>query len=64
MNKYEQALKDKEEGICTFEIYQDGGSEEYYYDEYTILKLNILYGQKDLIIGMKCTIIDLYNKNL
>jgi hypothetical protein len=58
-----QANLDYKYGICDMEYYSDGGSTEYLYDEYTILKYNTLDNQKDLVIGMKGEIINQLNKN-
>ena len=63
-----QAKKDLKYGICMNSMYSDGGSVEYCYygeidNQYTILKLNTLDGEKDLIIGMGGQILSLYNKN-
>lgn len=44
----EKANKDFPEPI----IYKDGGSKEYHYDLYTIIKLNRLNGNRDVYIGM------------
>ena len=46
-----QAKEDEKYGICETALFQDGGSIEYRYNDYTILKLNSLDGTKDLIIG-------------
>lgn len=54
----EQAKLDEEYGICETAFYQDGGSTEYRYKDYTILKFNTLDGNKDLIIGMSDSIIN------
>ena len=35
------------------EIYQDGGSMEYHYDNYTIIKVHKLDGNRDVYIGTK-----------
>ena len=59
----EQAKIDLKYGICQSAYYSDGGSTEYMYNQYTILKLNTLENEKDLIIGMGGQIINLYNKN-
>ena len=59
----EQAKIDSKYGICQSAYYFDGGSTEYMYNQYTILKLNTLENEKDLIIGMRGQIINLYNKN-
>lgn len=47
----DQAKEDEKYGICETASYNDGGSIEYRYKDYTILKLNKLDGNKDLIIG-------------
>lgn len=47
----EQVKLDEKYGICEMAYFQDGGSIEYRYKDYTILKLNSLDGNKDLIIG-------------
>ena len=47
----EQANKDIPEPV----IYKDGGSKEYHYDLYTIIKLNGLNGNKDVYICMPNT---------
>lgn len=60
-----QAKMDLKYGICQENYYQDGGSTEYcYYDkpQYTILKLNTLDNDRDLIIGMSGQIINAYKK--
>lgn len=59
----QQAKIDAEYGICDTAYYKDGGSTEYLYKEYTILKLDRLDGDRDLIIGMRGPIINSYNKN-
>ena len=63
-----QAKKDLKYGICMNGMYYDGGSVEYCYygeivNQYTILKLNTVDGQKDLVIGMGGQILNSYNKN-
>ncbi len=62
-----QAEMDSKYGICQRGYYSDGGSTEYMYnnnqENYTILKLNTLNNEKDLVIGMSGKIIDLYSKN-
>ena len=47
---------EKNEKIKTA-MYKDGGSMEYYYDDYTVLKYNCLDENKDLVIGRKGAII-------
>lgn len=58
-----QANLDKEYGICDSGYYKDGGSTEYYYNGYTILKLSSLSGDNDLVIGMQGAIINSYNRS-
>lgn len=63
-----QVKKDLKYGICMNGMYYDGGSVEYCYygeigNQYTILKLNTVDGQKDLVIGMGGQILNSYNKN-
>jgi len=62
-----QAKMDSKYGICQEGLYSDGGSIEYCYytpnKQYTILKLNALDSEKDLIIGMGGQILNSYNKN-
>ena len=57
----EQAKADKKYGFCEEADYSDGGSIEYRYSTYTILKYNTLDGNKDLVIGMPGTIINQVN---
>ena len=54
----DQAKLDEKYGICETAFYSDGGSIEYRYKDYTILKFNSLDGNKDLIIGFSGTIIN------
>ena len=49
----EQAKLDDKYGICKEEMYSDGGTVEYLYDNYTIIKYNTLDGNEDLVIGPK-----------
>ena len=65
----EQAKMDDKYGICREEMYQDGGTLEYLYDDYTIIKYNTIGGNQDFVIGPKGDIrnkVDeiLYNDNL
>ena len=53
----EQAKVDSQYGICEKVEYDDGGSVEYLYDYYTIVKFNTLDGNNDLVIGPKGPII-------
>ena len=48
----DQAKIDEKYGICQISLFHDGGSIEYRYDDYTILKYNTLDDNKDLFIGM------------
>ena len=54
----DQAKLDEKYGICETAFYSDGGSIEYRYKDYTILKFNTLDGNRDLIIGMSGSIIN------
>lgn len=47
-----KADKDLEEGKIIGEMYKDGGSMRYQYENYTIIKCNTLDGNKDVYIGM------------
>lgn len=59
----EKAHKDaKEDGIIYGDIYLDGGSGYYIYDDYSILKYNTLSGNKDLYIGVPSMNINDINK--
>ena len=60
----EQAKIDKKYGICQAGIYKDGGSTEYLYSGYTILKYDTLDGKNDLYIGMEGQIINRLNEIL
>ena len=57
-----QAKMDAEYGICYREDYSDGGSTEFMYEDYTILKYSTLDGLEDLVIGYKGQIINEVNK--
>lgn len=58
----EQAKIDEKYGLCEEGYYLDGGSTEYLYSDYTILKCNTLDGNKNLYIGMKGEILSQINK--
>ncbi len=60
----EQAKKDKANGTCETREYDDGGSIEYLYPEYTILKCNELNGNKNVYIGFRGGIRDMLDKAL
>ena len=57
----DQAIEDEKYGICERAYNQDGGSTEYRYADYTILKYSTLNGNKDLVIGMQGTILNQVN---
>lgn len=57
-----QAKTDAKYGICEERIFYDGGSTEYGYPDYTILKYNTLDGNKDLVIGFRGQIINQVDK--
>ncbi len=59
-----QAKIDEKYGICESGYYEDGGSIEYCYPEYTILKYDTLDGNQDLYIGMRDQIINQLNNIL
>ena len=48
-----KANKDEKDGRITVEMYKDGGSMEYHYDNYTIIKFATLSGNGDVYIGTK-----------
>lgn len=54
----DQAKLDEKYGICETAFFSDGGSIEYRYKDYTILKFNSLDGNEDLIIGVSGIIIN------
>ncbi len=56
----DQGKNDVKNNDCDYISYKDGGTVEYLYDNYTILKLNIMDGENDLVIGMKDSIMDSY----
>lgn len=49
----EEIIAKAEKDIKKPLVYRDGGSKEYHYDDYTIIKLNTLDGNKDVYIGNK-----------
>ena len=53
-----QAIIDEKNGLCKKEIYKDGGSTEFIYDDFTILKYNTIDDNNDLIIGYGKSIIN------
>ena len=60
----EQVRQDEKYGFCEQSYYSDGGSIEYRYPGFTILKYNTLHGNKDMIFGMQGTIINQVNEEL
>lgn len=46
-----QAQMDASSGKCELELYDDGGSKVYRYDDYALLKMNTLDGDRTLYIG-------------
>ena len=48
-----KANKDEKDRKITAKMYKDGGSMEYYYDNYTIIKFATLSGNRDVYIGTK-----------
>lgn len=63
----EQAKMDKKYGLCEIDSYKDGGTIEYRYKDYTIVKYSTLDGNQDFVVGPQGSIrneIDkkLYNK--
>lgn len=48
-----KANQDEKEGKIKAEMYQDGGSMEYHYENYTIIKCHTIDGNRDVYIGTK-----------
>ena len=48
-----QAKEDTKYGICEEGYYQDGGTTEYMYEEYTLIKYNTLDGNTDFVVAPK-----------
>ena len=48
-----KANKDLNENIITGDMYKDGGSMEYHYENYTIIKCHTVDGNRDVYIGTK-----------
>lgn len=59
-----QARMDADYGICEKGYYSDGGSTEFLYEDYTILKYSTLDGLEDVVIGYKGQIINEVNKQI
>ena len=47
-----KANQDVSEGIIQTEVYKDGGTTEWYYEDYTIIKCHSLDGNRDVYIGI------------
>lgn len=47
-----KANQDVSDGIIKSDVYKDGGSTEWYYENYTILKCHSLDGNRDVYIGI------------
>ena len=45
--------KDEKDGKITAKMYKDGGSMEYHYENYTIIKCHTVDGNRDVYIGTK-----------
>ena len=48
-----KANQDEKDGKIKAEVYKDGGSIEYHYENYTIIKYHTLDGNRDVYIGTK-----------
>ncbi len=48
-----KANQDEKEGKTKVDMYKDGGSMEYHYENYTIIKCHTLDGNRDVYIGTK-----------
>ncbi len=48
-----KANQDEKDGKIKADMYKDGGSMEYYYENYTIIKCHTLDGNRDVYIGTK-----------
>ena len=48
-----KANQDEKEGKIKVEMYEDGGSIEYHYENYTIIKCHTIDGNRDVYIGTK-----------
>ena len=48
-----KANQDEKDGKIKVEMYKDGGSMEYHYENYTIIKCHTLDGNRDVYIGTK-----------
>ena len=48
-----KANQDEKDGKVKVDMYQDGGSMEYHYENYTIIKCHTLDGNRDVYIGTK-----------
>ena len=48
-----KANKDEKDGKIKADMYKDGGSMEYHYENYTIIKCHTVDGNRDVYIGTK-----------
>lgn len=48
-----KANQDEKEGKIKVEMYEDGGSMEYHYENYTVIKCHTVDGNRDVYIGIK-----------
>ncbi len=48
----QKANKDEKDGKIKADMYKEGGSKEYHYDNYTIIKMHSLDGNRDVYIGV------------
>ena len=49
----QKANKDLDNNKITGDMYKDGGSMEYHYENYTIIKCHTVDGNRDVYIGTK-----------
>lgn len=56
---FDKIEKDKESNKCKSEMYKDGGTLAYLYNDYTIIKFNSLDGKEDMYITREKSLNDL-----
>lgn len=56
---FDKIEKDKESNKCKSKMYKDGGTLEYLYNDYTIIKFNSLDGKEDMYITREKSLSDL-----
>lgn len=59
-----QAKIDEQYGVCIGGEYSDGGTRKYDYQEYSIVKYNTLYGNKDFVVCPINMLLDDVTKNI